>query len=102
MGFSNQRYIFVPWYTYDSSGNAAWYLFQGPAADYGDWTANDTFEANVYRYKGSPWHNMPWNNNSFSGTKVGTAKLTFTSATKATFVYDIGGARRTITLDKIP
>ncbi|MDR0250250.1 MAG: hypothetical protein LBI35_02905 [Burkholderiales bacterium] len=102
MGFSDQRYIFVPWYTYDNSGRAQWYLFQGPAAGYGDWTANDTFEASVYRYTGSTWHTIPWNNNSFSGTKVGTAKLTFTSATRATFEYDIGGARRTITLDKIP
>jgi hypothetical protein len=101
MGFSNQRYIFVPWYTYDRDGIAQWYLFQGPAAGYGDWTANDKFEARVYRYTGSPWHAMPWNNNAFNGTDVGTAKLTFTSATKATFEYDVEGAKRTITLNKI-
>ncbi|MCL2296867.1 MAG: hypothetical protein FWC38_10090 [Proteobacteria bacterium] len=102
MGFSDQRYIFVPWYTYDSSGKAAWYLFQGPAEGYGDWTANDTFEASVYRYTGSPWHAMPWNNSAFNEAKVGTAKLTFTSATTAKFEYDVEGAKRSINLNKIP
>jgi hypothetical protein len=44
---------------------------------------------------------MPWNNNRFSGTPVGTAKLTFTSATRAQFEYDVEGSRRTIALTKI-
>ncbi|MDR0250430.1 MAG: hypothetical protein LBI35_03835 [Burkholderiales bacterium] len=101
MAFNDPRYIFVPWYTYDSSGRAQWYLFQGPAADHGDWTANDTFEASVYRYTGSTWHTTPWNNNSFSGTRVGAAKLTFTSARTARFEYNIGGASRTIDLVKL-
>jgi hypothetical protein len=96
MTFDNKRYIFVPWYTYDSAGNAQWYLFQGDV-----WSANDVFSADVTRHTGSPWHATPWNNSRYTETKVGFAKLTFTSANRATFEYDIEGARRTVTLGKI-
>ncbi|MDR0770491.1 MAG: hypothetical protein LBE75_04760 [Burkholderiales bacterium] len=96
MNFTNSRYIFVPWYTYDSSGKASWYIFQGDV-----WSANDTFSADVYRYSGSPWGVMPYNNSRVSFNKVGTAKLTFTSATKAQFEYNVEGSSRTVTLTKI-
>ncbi|MDR2244305.1 MAG: hypothetical protein LBE15_02715 [Burkholderiales bacterium] len=101
--FSGQpRYIFIPWYTYDNSGKAAWYIFQGPAEGHGDWTANDVFEANVYRYTGPAWstHNN-YDSGRVSYAKAGTAKLTFTSATTARFEYDVDGLRRTVDLVKI-
>ncbi|MDR2172644.1 MAG: hypothetical protein LBE32_00290 [Burkholderiales bacterium] len=99
--FGNARYIFVPWYTYDSSGRASWYIFQGPAEGYGEWTANDTFEASVYRYTGSPWGSTPYDNNRINDSIVGTAKLTFTSATTARFEYNVEGSSRTIDLRKL-
>jgi hypothetical protein len=92
----NSRYIFVPWYTYDSSGEASWYIFQGDS-----WSANDTITATVHRYKGSPWGTMPYNNNTVSYEDVGTATLTFTSATKAKFKYNIEGVQREINLDRL-
>ncbi len=92
---SNSRYIFVPWYTYDASGKASWYIFQGDS-----WTANDTISADVVRYTGPAWGAMPYDNSRISNTKVGTAKLTFTSATTATFTYTVEGASRTINLTK--
>ncbi|MCL2297303.1 MAG: hypothetical protein FWC38_07685 [Proteobacteria bacterium] len=94
------RYIFVPWYTYDSSGRAAWYIFQGPATGYGDWTAKDTFEANVYRYSGPNWGEFPYNNSRITNVVAGTAKLTFTSAKTARFEYAVDGSSRTINLRK--
>ncbi|MDR2172645.1 MAG: carbohydrate-binding domain-containing protein [Burkholderiales bacterium] len=100
--FSDSRYIFVPWYTYDNSGNASWYIFQGPAEGYGEWTANDTFEGKVYRYTGSPWGTVPYNNAACYGTVVGDATLKFTSATKATLTYtNVEGQSRTVTLDRL-
>ncbi|MDR0250354.1 MAG: hypothetical protein LBI35_03440, partial [Burkholderiales bacterium] len=101
--FANSRYIFVPWYTYDEEGNALWYLFQGPFADYGEWTVNNTFEANVYRYTGPAWSTHgEYNNNAVGDSIVGTAKLTFTSATRATFTYtDIEGQSRTVALGRL-
>ncbi|MDR2173358.1 MAG: hypothetical protein LBE32_04035 [Burkholderiales bacterium] len=90
------RYIFVPWYTYDKDGNAAWYIFQGD-----NWSGVDTISADVYRYTGSAWGAMPYDNNRITNIKVGTAKLTFTSATMARFEYDVEGSSRTIDLRKL-
>jgi hypothetical protein len=92
----NRRYIFVPWYTYDHSGNAAWYIFQGD-----NWSGVDTISADVYRYAGPAWGVMPYDNNRIANAKVGTAKLTFTSATTARFEYSVEGASRTIDLRKL-
>ncbi|MCL2308621.1 MAG: hypothetical protein FWC38_10500 [Proteobacteria bacterium] len=93
---NNSRYIFVPWYTYDSDGNASWYIFQGDS-----WSVNDTITAAVRRYKGSPWGALPYNNSAVSYDEVGTATLTFMSATKAKFKYNIGGVQREIDLDRL-
>jgi len=92
----NANYIFVPWYTYDSSGKALWYIFQGDV-----WSANDTFSADVYRFSGPNWGAFPYNNGSVSSSKVGTATLKFTSATTATFTYNVEGSSRTINLAKL-
>ncbi|MDR0250594.1 MAG: hypothetical protein LBI35_04695 [Burkholderiales bacterium] len=92
----NRRYLFVPWYTYDSSGKAAWYIFQGD-----NWSGVDTISADVYRYTGPAWGVMPYDNDRITNAKIGTAKLTFTSATTARFEYDVEGSSRTIDLRKL-
>ena len=100
MNFSDPSYIFVPWYTYDSSGKASWYLFQGSATDgNGKWTANDTFTANVFRYSGPTW-GVPYDSSKWGGTQVGTATLKFIDPTTATFAYDVDNSSRSITLSK--
>ncbi|MDR2710152.1 MAG: hypothetical protein LBB65_02260 [Burkholderiales bacterium] len=96
MGFpNNAKYIFVPWYTYDSNGKAAWYIFQGDG-----WSANDKITLDVYRYTGPNW-GTAWNNSKVANTKVGTATLTFTSATAVTFQYNVDNANRTVSLAKL-
>ncbi|MDR2710077.1 MAG: carbohydrate-binding domain-containing protein, partial [Burkholderiales bacterium] len=100
MGFpNNSRYIFVPWFTYDENGKAAWYIFQGD-----NWSADDRITAEVRRYKGPNW-GTSWNNSQVSFEVAGTATLTFTSATTATFSYNVDGASRTINIapiDNVP
>jgi hypothetical protein len=93
---SNPDYVFVPWYTYDNTGKASWYIFQSGSLEGGN-----TVSADVYRYTGSPWGAVPYDNNAVSGVAVGTAKLTFTSPTTARFEYDVEGANRTIDLVKL-
>ncbi|MDR2709830.1 MAG: hypothetical protein LBB65_00545 [Burkholderiales bacterium] len=98
---SNARYLFVPWYTYDSNGKASWYLFQGNGDEEdGKWTANDTFTTNVYRYTGPNWGYFDYTTNTVHDNKVGTATLTFTSATAATFTYNVENSSRTVNLSK--
>jgi hypothetical protein len=92
---SNARYTFVPWYTYDKTGKNAWYLFQGDT-----WTATNVFSADVYSYSG-PAFGPTYNESQFSGSKVGTAKLTFNSATSARFEYTVDGISRSINLYKL-
>ncbi|MCL2307870.1 MAG: hypothetical protein FWC38_06570 [Proteobacteria bacterium] len=94
---SNARYVFAPWYTYDKTGKNAWYLFQGDT-----WTASDVFSADVYSYSGPPF-GPTYNESQFSGNsnKVGTAKLTFHSATSARFEYTVDGISRSINLYKL-
>ena len=88
--------IFVPWYTYDSNGKAAWYVFQGDS-----WSADDVVSADVYRYTGPNWGTTPYDNSKITNTKVGTAKLTFTSATTVHFEYTVDGAGRSVDLQKL-
>jgi len=90
------RTIFVPWYTYDSNGKAAWYVFQGDS-----WSADDVVSADVYRYTGPNWGTTPYDNSKITNTKVGTAKLTFTSATTVHFEYTVDGASRSVDLQKL-
>ncbi|MDR2172883.1 MAG: hypothetical protein LBE32_01560 [Burkholderiales bacterium] len=96
----NLRYIFVPWYTYDKDGNAAWYIFQGESTVLPE-SGYIELSADVYRYTGPNWGAMPYDNSSIDNAKVGTAKLTFTSATTAQFEYDVEGAKRTIDLNRL-
>jgi hypothetical protein len=93
--FANAKYIFVPWYTYDKTGKNAWYLFQGDT-----WMANDVFSADVYSYSGPPF-GPTYNSNQFGGDVVGTAKLTFNSATSARFEYTVDGISRSMNLIKL-
>jgi len=96
MGFpSDPGYIFVPWFTYDSSGNPSWYVFQGNGKQ---WSGVDTITMDVVRYHGSPWGTLPYDNSVMGHDTVGTATLTFNSATSATFAYNVEGASRTVNL----
>ncbi|MCL2873243.1 MAG: carbohydrate-binding domain-containing protein [Betaproteobacteria bacterium] len=90
------RYIFIPWFTYDSSGKAAWLIFEGD-----NWTADDTMTADVYRYTGPKWGTTPYDNSKVAKTKVGTATLTFTSETAAHFEYTVDGSSRSVDLQKL-
>ena len=90
------RYLFATWYTYDSNGKAAWYVFQGDS-----WSANDVITLDVYRYTGSPWGVFPYNNNLVNPTKAGTATFRFSSATAGTFTYNVDNSSRTISIGKL-
>jgi hypothetical protein len=92
---NNPSYLFVPWYTYDRSGNASWLLLEGAS-----WTNATTFTADVRRISGPAWGST-FDSNRISATVVGTATLTFSSATSAQFQYNVDGVNRTISLRKL-
>ncbi|MDR2710465.1 MAG: hypothetical protein LBB65_03885, partial [Burkholderiales bacterium] len=61
----------------------------------------NTVSADVYRYTGSKWGATLYDNHAIANEKVGTAKLTFTSPTKAKFEYDVEGLSRIVDLGKL-
>ncbi len=86
--------LFALWFVYDGQGRASWYQL-APA-----WTGADIASGEVVRWTGSPW-GPTYNPNARQLQVVGTFRLTFTSATAATFAYNVDGVNRTISIEKI-
>ena len=86
--------MFALLFVYDSAGRPAWYRMQGP------WTGTDVVTATLDRPTGPAW-SASFNPNAVSYTVVGSATLTFTSATAATLQFNDGTVSRTVTLTKI-
>ncbi|HJU40875.1 MAG TPA: trypsin-like peptidase domain-containing protein, partial [Tahibacter sp.] len=85
--------LFGVWFVYDGQGRASWYQLDP------QWTGPDVAGGRVVRFTGTPW-GPTYNPNDRVLTQVGTFTLTFTSATQATFAYNVDGVNRTITLTK--
>ncbi|MBP6597701.1 MAG: hypothetical protein KA187_00920 [Arenimonas sp.] len=86
--------LFVTWYAYGANGQPMWYQIDG------SWTGTDVNSGPVRRYAGPTW-GTSFNPAQVSYANVGTATLTFTSATSATLEYTVDGVSRTVTLSKI-
>lgn len=87
--------IFVLFFVYDGAGRPAWYRMQGP------WSGPDTASLALERPNlAGAWGNS-FDPNAVSFTPVGSATLTFTSATQATLQFNDGIANRTVTLTRL-
>ncbi len=86
---------FNAFYVYEASGLPTWYVMPG-----GTWNANFTvFTGALYRPTGSRLDNFVTGNIAV-GAAVGTATLTFTSASTATFDYTINGVTATKKIER--
>jgi lysyl endopeptidase len=92
--FQFPNVLFGLWFVYDAQGRASWYQLD-PA-----WTGRDVASGRVVRWTGSPWA-PTYNPNARTFVEVGNFTLTFTSATAATFAYNVDGVNRTITMNKL-
>jgi lysyl endopeptidase len=92
--FQFPNVLFGLWFIYDGQGRASWYQLD-PA-----WTGRDVASGRVVRWTGSPWA-PTYNPNVRTFVEVGNFTLTFTSATAATFAYNVDGVNRTITMNKL-
>lgn len=86
--------LFVLWFVYDSQGRASWYQLD-PA-----WTGVDVASGRVVRWTGPAW-GPTYNPANRSFVQTGNFTLTFTSASSATFSYNVDGVNRTVTLRKL-
>ena len=91
--FSSQ--IFALFFVYDSQGRPTWYQFQGP------WTGSDQATANLLRVTGPAWSSNFDPNAVNRNNIIGSASITFTSATAATLTFNDGTVNRTVTLSKL-
>ncbi len=86
--------LFVLWFVYDGQGRASWYQLDP------GWTGVDVASGRVVRWTGPAW-GPTYNPANRSFVETGNFTLTFTSATSATFAYNVDGVNRTVTLRKL-
>jgi hypothetical protein len=82
-------------YHYDPDRSPAWYILQN-----GAWQSPTVFAGTLYRFSG-PAYSEVFNPAQVSNASVGTATLTFTSATQATLAYSINGVALTKSVTKL-
>jgi uncharacterized delta-60 repeat protein len=76
--------IFATWFTYDAHGNAWWLAITANR------NADGTFSGALYQTHG-PAYNVTFDPSQVVATQVGTATLSFTSASAGTFSYTVNG-----------
>lgn len=82
-------------YHYDPDRSPAWYILQN-----GAWQSPTVFAGTLNRFSG-PAYTEVFNPAQVSSTPVGTATLTFTSATQGTLAYSINGSALSKAITKL-
>lgn len=82
-------------YHYDPDRSPAWYILQN-----GTWQSPTVFTGTLNRFSG-PAYSEVFNSAQVSSAPVGTATLTFTSATQGTLAYSINGVALTKAITKL-
>lgn len=82
-------------YHYDSDRSPAWYILQN-----GTWQSSTVFTGTLNRFSG-PAYSEVFSTAQVSSSPVGTATLTFASATQATLSYSINGVTLNKSLTKL-
>jgi carboxyl-terminal processing protease len=90
--------MFGTWFTYDEQGNQLFITLPGCGLQKFN---GRVCSGDLYRTTGTPY-NAPFVSANTSVTKIGSATLTFESATSATFAYQIGGTAITKAITRQP
>ena len=75
--------IFATWFTYDLAGKPLWLAMSATK------TAPGVYTGDVFVTSGPPFNAVPFSPGAVTETTVGTATITFSDATHATFAYTI-------------
>lgn len=92
--FNYPGQMFALFFVYDSAGRPAWYRMQGP------WTGTNTITAVLDRPNAPAWANS-FNAGAITYTTVGSATISFSSASAATLTFNDGTVNRTVALSKL-
>ena len=82
--------LFITWFTYDANGRGMWVV--GPRMER---TTGNTFTGALYRTTGPAFSANPWNPANVAVTQVGSATMSFSSASAGTFNYTVNGITQT-------
>lgn len=91
---SSSAVLFVTWFTFDQQGRRAWYQLVP------EWTGTNIASGRVRRPSGPAW-GPTFNPSQVNHVDAGSFTLNFTSATQATFTFNVDGLQRTVTLYKL-
>ncbi|HEX4780395.1 MAG TPA: hypothetical protein VH301_06555 [Usitatibacter sp.] len=78
--------IFAVWFVFDANGKPTWYTLPG-----GGWTGPTTFAGTLFATTGPPASGASFNASAVRTRDVGSATISFTDASHATFSYTIDG-----------
>ena len=84
------------WYTYDSQGQAVWYLISA-----GSWTNANTYSAPLTRATGSQLIGATYNAAAFTPVTAGNVTLVFTDANNAQMTYSVDGVSQTKSISRL-
>jgi carboxyl-terminal processing protease len=90
--------MFGTWFTYDEQGNQLFITLPGCGLQRFN---GRVCSGELYKTTGTPY-NVPFVSANTAVTKIGSATLTFNSATSATFAYQIGGTSITKAITRQP
>jgi hypothetical protein len=82
--------LFGTLYTYDLSGNPAWYSMSNGVKQ-----SDGSYAGDLVASAGPAFNTSPWNPNAVSRTFVGSMRASFTDATHGTLTYSINGSQVT-------
>ncbi|MEP7070207.1 MAG: YncE family protein [Usitatibacter sp.] len=88
--------IFAAWYTYDSAGNAKWYVASNCAMPTGSSSCSGT----LYQVDGPRFFGVPFNPAAERVTAVGSLSVAFSGNSNATMSYTVNGQSRTVAIQR--
>ena len=81
--------IFAAWFTYDRNGQAIWWVSSMAQSN------SESFSGDLYQMSGPEFSEQPWDPDRVMNIVVGTAEITFSNTSSATFKYTVDDTTQT-------
>jgi alpha-tubulin suppressor-like RCC1 family protein len=99
--FTQRRNIvFAAWFTYDGSGNPAWYVASSCTMPSGSTGASGTCNGTLYRVSGPTFFGAAFDAGLVDVAAAGTLQVAFADASHATMTYSVGSQTRSVALQR--
>jgi YVTN family beta-propeller protein len=89
--------VFAAWYTYDSAGNAKWYVAPNCTMP-----AQNSCSGTLYQVTGPVFFGATFDPSKRNVTAAGSMSVNFSSNDAGTFTYNVGSVTRTVAIQREP